>query len=68
MHFAWATLGWFGRLRRNRPYAEGIENIYKRPSFPMWTGFLWAPKYNPKKPVPLAALKAEMESAHAWMH
>lgn len=65
LHAAWAALGWFGRLRRRRPYPEEIENIYKRPSFPMWTGFLWTPKYNPKKPIPLATLKAEMESAHA---
>jgi hypothetical protein len=65
LHFGWAVLGWYGRLRRNRPYSAEIENIYRRPSFPMWTGFLWTPKYNPRKRISLAALKAEMESAHA---
>ncbi len=68
LHFAWAILGWYGRLRRRRPYSAEIENIYKRPSFPMSFSYFWTPKYNPKKPIPQAALKAEMESAHAWMH
>lgn len=65
LHAAWAALGWLGRLRRGRPYPEEIENIYKKPTFPMWTGFLWTPKCNPKRPVPLAALEAGMESVHA---
>ncbi|MBI4732017.1 MAG: DinB family protein [Chloroflexi bacterium] len=68
LHFGWAALGWYGRLRRNRPYLETIENIYKRPSFPMRISFLWTPKYNPRKAIPLAALKIEMESAHARIH
>ena len=42
-----------------------IENVYKRPSFPMWTGFLWTPRHNPDKPISPAELKAEAESAHA---
>lgn len=61
----WRLCGWVGRLRRNRPYSVEIENVYKRPSFPMWTGFLWTPRHNPRKPVPLAVLKAEVESAHS---
>jgi hypothetical protein len=31
----------------------------------MWTGFLWPPRHTPKRPVFLAVLKAEAESAHA---
>ena len=61
----WRVFGWFGRLRRKRPYAVEIENVYKRPSFPMWTGFLWTPRHNPEKPVSLAELKAEVESTHS---
>lgn len=60
----WLLCGWYGRLRRHRPYSVEIENVYKRPGFPMWTGFLWPPKHRPRKPVPLAALKAEVESTH----
>ena len=60
----WALCGWVGRLRRHRPYGVEIENVYKRPGFPMWTGFLWTPRYNPRKPVLLAVLRAEAESTH----
>jgi hypothetical protein len=64
LQLTWNLLGWFGRLRRGRPYAVEIENVYKRPNFPMWTGFLWRPKHKPKKPVPLAVLQAEVEATH----
>jgi hypothetical protein len=63
--FMWRFFGWFGRLRRKRSYAVEIENVYKRPSFPMWTGFLWKPRHNPEKPVSLAELKAEVEAVHS---
>jgi hypothetical protein len=65
LRFMWRFFGWFGRLRRKRPYAVEIENVYKRPSFPMWTGFLWTPRHNPEMPIPLAELVAEVESAHS---
>ena len=60
----WRLLGWSGHLRRNRAYDAEIENIYKRPNFPMWTGFLWKPRHTPEKPVPLALLKEEVEAVH----
>ena len=53
-----------GRLRRERPYKVEIENVYKRPNFPMWAGFLWAPRNNPENSVPLAALKEQVEGTH----
>jgi hypothetical protein len=65
LRFMWALFGWYGRLRRKRPYRVEIENVYKRPNFPMWTGFLWTPRHNPRKPVPWAVLKAEVEAAHS---
>jgi 8-oxo-dGTP diphosphatase len=61
----WALGSWLGHLRRNRPYPVEIENVYRRPGFPMWTGFLWPPRHNPQKPVPVATLKAEAESIHS---
>jgi hypothetical protein len=61
---AWTLGRWYGRLRRNRSYAVEIDNVYRRPGFPMWTGFLWPPRHHPGKPVPLAVLRAEVESVH----
>jgi hypothetical protein len=65
LRFMWRICGWYGRLRRGRPYAVEIENVYERPSFPMWTGFLWTPQHNPTKPVPRAVLREEVESTHS---
>ena len=64
LRFMWRFFGWFGRLRRERAYAIEIENPYKRPNFPMWTGFLWAPRHTPEKRISLAELKAEVEVVH----
>ena len=60
----WRCFGWFGRLRRNHPYAVVIKDPYRRPNFPMWTGFLWTPRHNSDGPVPLEVLKAEVEAVH----
>jgi hypothetical protein len=65
LRFMWKAAGWYGRLRRKRPYSVEIENVYKRPNFPMWTGFLWKPRNTPEKPIPLAELKAAIEATHA---
>jgi hypothetical protein len=62
--FMWNGLGWYGRLRRRRPYAVEIDDIYRRASFPMWVGFLWTPRHNTQKPVPLEALKTELRGLH----
>ena len=64
LQLMWALFAWYGRLRRDHPYPVEIENVYQRPGFPMWTGFLWTPRHNPKKPVPWAVLRAEVESTH----
>jgi hypothetical protein len=63
--WTWNTFGWYGRLRRNRPYATEIDDVYRRQSFPMWVGFLWTPRYNPRKPVSLEQLKVETRTLHA---
>ena len=64
LRFMWRFFGWFGRLRRQRPYAVEIENPYKRPNFPMRAGFMWAPRHTPEKRILLAELKAEVEAVH----
>ncbi len=65
--FAWRFFSWYGRRRRNRPYATEIDDVYRRKSFPMWVGFLWTPKYNASKPVSLEQLKTETLKIHVKM-
>ncbi len=63
-------LGWFiGRapacLRRSKPYAVEIDDVYRRPDFPMAMGWLWPPRHSPKKPASLADLSLAMAQVHA---
>lgn len=60
----WKWLGWYGRLRRKRLYQTQIEDVYRDPKFPQWVGFLWTPRYNTRKPIPLDALKSELRDLH----
>jgi hypothetical protein len=61
----WSWFRWYGEWKQRRPYQVEIEDIYRRPSFPHWVGFLWPPKHTPKRPVPLSLLKTETEVLHA---
>lgn len=63
--WTWRLGAWYGRLRRKRPYATKIEDVYRNPKFPQWVGFLWTPRFNTRKPVPLETLKAELRDLHA---
>ena len=65
VQWLWRLNGWYGRLRRNRPFQAEIEDLYRIPKFPHWVGFLWTPRYNSRKPVSLAGLKSETEAMHA---
>ena len=62
--FAWNTLEWYGRNRRKRPYATDIDDVYRRKTFPMWVGFMWTPRHNPRKPVPFEQLRTENRKLH----
>jgi DinB superfamily len=62
--WTWKLNGWYGHLRRNRPYEVEIDDLYRSPKFPHWVGFLWTPRYNTRKPVSLEVLKAETEVMH----
>lgn len=64
VQWIWKWNGWYGRLRRNRPYRTEIEDLYRSPKFPHWVGFLWSPRHNTRKPVLLEALKSEMCDLH----
>jgi hypothetical protein len=61
----WKLNGWFGRLKRNRPYVTMIEDVYRDPKFPQWVGFLWTPRFNNRKPVSMQQLKKELRDLHA---
>jgi len=60
----WKWIAWYGRLRRNRPYRTEIEDLYRSPKFPQWVGFLWTPRFNSRKAVPLDHLTSELRSIH----
>ena len=60
----WKLNSWYGRLRRSRPYETGIKDLYRDPKFPQWVGFLWTPRFNPRKPVSLEKLKVELRELH----
>ena len=64
VQWIWRLLEWYGRLRRNHPYKTEIEDLYRDPKFPHWVGFLWTPRYNTRKPVPLELLKSETRNLH----
>lgn len=61
----WKWFGWYGRLRRNRQYKTEIADLYRDPKFPQWVGFLWTPRFNPRKPVSLEQLKTELRELHS---
>lgn len=68
--FPYIRLAW--RLQKNRaekrctrPYQTEIEDPYRKHSFPMWTGFLWKPRYTPRHPVSLEQLKKNTRDLHA---
>lgn len=65
VRFAWRTFRWTGKLLRNRTYKTDIEDPYRKPSFPMWAGFLWSPKFTPENPVPLDRLVSDLREEHA---
>jgi hypothetical protein len=61
----WKWNGWYGRLRRKRPYLTETTDLYRDPKFPHWVGFLWTPRFNTRKPVPFEQLKSELRTLHA---
>jgi len=63
-------LAWFiGRglagVRRGKPYAVEIDDVYRRPDFPMNSGWMWPPKYSPRQPAGLADLSRSLAQVHA---
>ena len=55
----------FARLFRRRPYDAEIDAVYKRPGFPMNVGWIWPPKYTPRRPVSVGFLHESLGAEHA---
>ncbi len=64
VRFAWRSFRWYGERRRHKPYRDAMPDLYRDGKFPMWTGFMWTPRYNPRKPVPLAKLVDDLRTLH----
>ena len=64
VRWMWKFAGWYGRLRRRRPYPVEVEDLYRNPKFPQWVGFLWTPRYNTRRPVPFEQLESELRTLH----
>lgn len=55
----------FARMFRHRPYQAELDNDYKRPEFPMNVGWIWPPKYTPKRQVSVGFLHDALRKEHA---
>jgi hypothetical protein len=64
VRWLWKFNGWYGRVRRKRPYATEIDDVYRDPKFPQWVGFLWTPRFNTRKPTSLETLITETRIIH----
>ncbi|HUV27003.1 MAG TPA: DinB family protein [Anaerolineales bacterium] len=60
----WVLLLPLAKLRYDKPYQVDIDNVYKRPGFPLNTGWMWSPKRTPDKPTSLDALKSNLTKTH----
>ncbi len=55
----------FARLFRHRPYNADIDDVYKRPGFPMNMGWTSPPKYTPRRRVSVGFLHEALRAEHA---
>lgn len=60
----WLFLLPLAKVRYDQPYEVDIDNVYKRPGFPLNTGWIWSPKYTPGKPTTLDVLKENLAKTH----
>jgi hypothetical protein len=55
----------FARPFRRRPYEAEIDDYNKRPGIPMNVGWIWPPKYTPRRPVSAGFLHEALRAEHA---
>ena len=65
LRFSWFLSRGLAEIRRSKPYATDIDNVYTRPGFPMNSGWMWAPKRTAKKPASLVDLSQSLAHVHA---
>jgi hypothetical protein len=68
MKIAWLLEKPIAHRRLAQPYRTKIDNVYKRPGFPLNVGWIWAPKHTPEKAVPLAVLKWNLVETHRQIY
>lgn len=54
----------FAYLRRKRAYEVTIDDVYRRPNFPMQVGWLWPPYYKLERPASRELLYANLVERH----
>jgi hypothetical protein len=50
---------------RHKPYVTQIDDVYRRPGFPMKVGWLWSPRHTPKRQAPLHKIEQSLAGVHA---
>ena len=55
----------FARRFRHRSYEADIDDVYKRPGFPMNMGWTSPPKYTPRRPSSVGFLRKALQAEHA---
>ncbi len=60
----WAFLFTIAKMRWDKPYQTDIDNVFKRPGFPLNTGWIWSPKYKPGNPTTLSVLEENLAKTH----
>jgi len=56
--------GILARAARDKPFEAEIDDVYKRPKFPMNVGWIWPPKYKPTRPVTIDFLHGVVRDEH----
>ncbi len=60
----WPFLFPLAWLRRKKPFHAHIDDVYKRPKFPLQAGWFWSPRGYAKKPVCLKVLRLHLAREH----
>ncbi len=63
----WWGLSPVGRMRRSRDFPGDIENIYQQSNKFKKVGFLWPPRYDARRPLPIKAMHKRLARPHRLM-
>jgi hypothetical protein len=62
IHFWPASI--FARPYRHRPYKADFDDPCERPNYPKNIGWIWSPKYTPRRPVSVGFLHEALRAEH----